>query len=251
MKALHSLVVPFFLFYILPLSAIDSYEVGDQLHVLAPSGLRIRTAPQNGEKTELIPYSGKIEGFSGKWIKVCYKFYKGYVFDGFLSHVPAPFLGKGNFAQYLQKRWQAITPKIDSSVVIEGMDLFFTRQSFQYYSRKAYLSEDYNPDDESFSLIIDNISKEETYLLLNAFFKYMITDTKELLQSRLEKSLDFDSEISYLTEEVVRQIIKSYETQSTIPEKLSWTIYSEACFVEIGYMSTKRGWKIFVNWAAC
>lgn len=265
MNALYAILTSLFLFSMPSLSALDSYNVGDQLYVLAPSGLRMRSAPQNGKKIELIPYSGKvivvevtekaikqtIEGLQGRWIKVRFKFNEGYVFDGFLSHIPAPLLGNDNFGQYLKAGWKAILPKTDSSLIIDGMEIFFTRQSFQYNGRKAYFTEDYNPDDESFTLTIENISKEEAYLLLHVFFRSMITNTKTLLRARAQASQDFDSAFAHLTEAEVNQKLQSYKNPSLIPEKLTWIMYCEQCFVEIGYTSTKKGWKIFVNRAAC
>ena len=100
-------------------SAIDVYSEGDELFVLATSGLRMREAPINGSSVTTIPYGEEVkilkieaydlreefrrtyDGISVTWPKVEYKGKVGYVFDGFLCRLPAPKLENTEFYQYL------------------------------------------------------------------------------------------------------------------------------------------------------
>lgn len=85
------------------------FELNDNFHVMASSGLRMRVTPElKGETILTIPYDGvaervdendygvleveEIKGFKvkGNWIKVRYDGKEGYVFDGFLTKFPLP-----------------------------------------------------------------------------------------------------------------------------------------------------------------
>jgi hypothetical protein len=85
------------------------FELNENFHVMAMSGLRMRATPELKGKTILtIPYDGivervdnddygvleieEIKGFKieGNWIKVRHDGKDGYVFDGFLTKFPLP-----------------------------------------------------------------------------------------------------------------------------------------------------------------
>lgn len=95
---------------------------GDQLNVLAPSGLNMRkVAGTKGKKITKLPYGAKVtvvkddtkrisfrvmefKGYyiEGFWVKVKYKNHIGYVFDGYLSKLPAPKKGENlSMKEYL------------------------------------------------------------------------------------------------------------------------------------------------------
>lgn len=72
-------------------------------YVYASSGLNLRTAPEtNGQIIKVIPFGDKveiieytenhqqIEWMEGVWVKVQHNGHEGYLFDGFLSHLPLP-----------------------------------------------------------------------------------------------------------------------------------------------------------------
>lgn len=79
---------------------------GQVLNVVAPSGLKLRIAPQKdastlriippGDKVEVINASeitsipDRISWMDGQWIYVEHRGVRGYVFDGFLSSLPMP-----------------------------------------------------------------------------------------------------------------------------------------------------------------
>ncbi len=76
---------------------------GDTLHVLAVSGLNLRATPEPaGKVIATVPYGGRVsvlevtarehlaENIKGRWIRARAGGKEGYVFDGFLSRLPAP-----------------------------------------------------------------------------------------------------------------------------------------------------------------
>lgn len=81
------------------------YKPGDQLYVLAKSGLNLRDKPsKNGRFLQIIPFGSttlvrqitnkeyQVEGISGYWVKVIADDREGYLFDGYLSSYPPPIL---------------------------------------------------------------------------------------------------------------------------------------------------------------
>ncbi len=106
MKAITSIFILFFA-ALLPLSAITQYKVGDELTVLAKSGLTLRSAAgTTGKKKTNLPFGTRVtvlaDGYktvkhsvtefkgyniSGYWVKVKAGVEEGWVFDGYLSHL--------------------------------------------------------------------------------------------------------------------------------------------------------------------
>jgi Bacterial SH3 domain len=104
MKTITSLFVLFFA-VVLPLAAINNYKAGDQLTVLAKSGLTLRSAAESkAKKKSNLPYgtvvtvlkegyktvkhsSTEFKGYTinGYWVKVKAGDEEGWVFDGYLS----------------------------------------------------------------------------------------------------------------------------------------------------------------------
>jgi hypothetical protein len=86
---------------------ISNIEIGNALNVTAESGLKMRTSPgldskvitviPFGEAVEILadfleePNTETIEWVEGTWRLVSYDEYEGYVFDGFLTHLPIPY----------------------------------------------------------------------------------------------------------------------------------------------------------------
>ena len=80
-----------------------SYKVGDNLYVLARSGLNLRAKPaKNGKFLQSISFGTtalvrqitdkefEADGISGFWVKVIADDREGYLFDGYLSSFPPP-----------------------------------------------------------------------------------------------------------------------------------------------------------------
>ncbi len=87
------------------LNANKTPTEGSTLQVLAPSGLKLRTAPtMNSGTITIMPHGAKVvliefdletdltrvDWIDGKWIKVSYKEYEGWAFDGFLTILNVP-----------------------------------------------------------------------------------------------------------------------------------------------------------------
>jgi len=84
------------------------FSNNETVYVTAPSGLTLREAPNvNARIIEIIPFgesisvvieesvemeSQRIDWIDGQWIKVSFEGEEGFVFDGFLSHLPVPVL---------------------------------------------------------------------------------------------------------------------------------------------------------------
>jgi hypothetical protein len=104
--------------------AVTGYRAGDELHVLAISGIKLRSAPGGEKVLAALPYAAKVtvaevlspaqpfeaEGIRGFWTKVKFKEQVGYVFDGFLSWLPAPDKTCTDLAAYAQKHFKPQGP---------------------------------------------------------------------------------------------------------------------------------------------
>ncbi len=127
------LAIAFTLSYIEQLPAINHYFEGDTLYVWAEGGLIIRdTNSISGKRIAVIPYGDKIEvlgstlyslpsdsikfiepwqdafqqqytGYylKGRWVRIKFQGIYGYVFDGYLSHFPAPHRGEYGYYEHL------------------------------------------------------------------------------------------------------------------------------------------------------
>lgn len=125
--------------FTLPASGISSYTKEDTLYVWAEGSLVIRdTSNANGHKISSVPYGKSVQVLESKlfdfyqdsiqisqawsdqdgqhynavylrgfWVKVSFNGLIGYVFDGYLSHFPAPILQKNgeneDIAEYIMR----------------------------------------------------------------------------------------------------------------------------------------------------
>jgi hypothetical protein len=103
-------------------SHVDSegfYKVGEKLNVLARSGLVLKDAPNSGVKTlGVVPYGEQVSvledkaekikfkmgGINGYWILAKYGDITGYIFDGFLSRLPAPPEDRYSLEHYVDEK---------------------------------------------------------------------------------------------------------------------------------------------------
>lgn len=105
MNQLRSLTI--LVLFLLSLSVIAkpvvSYKVGDNLYVLAKSGLNLRDKPsKNGRFLQTVAFGTiarvrqmtdkeyDVDGIPGYWVKVMADDREGYLFDGYLSSYPPP-----------------------------------------------------------------------------------------------------------------------------------------------------------------
>jgi len=181
----NGLIVLFACLLTVDIKAIDNYKSGDLLSVFAISGMNLRDAPK-GTVLQKMPYgttvraleskrSGsteRIEGIAGNWVRVSYNNMEGYVFDGFLSKLPAPADDIDGLADYTKRYFSPISNYIHLSYLdgfmgatASGTQLFWFGQDTLAFGNDYY----YEGSLEYMSLT--NISMEEGYLLLRALYK--------------------------------------------------------------------------------
>jgi len=95
------------------------YQIGEKRNVLARSGLNLKEAPTPSARTlKVVPYGERVfiaedknervpfeaEGISGHWVLVNYATETGYIFDGFLSKLPAPPNSCHDLMQYADQK---------------------------------------------------------------------------------------------------------------------------------------------------
>lgn len=175
--------------------AIRNYGSGQQLNVLAPSGMNLRDAPE-GNVLQRIPYGSQIktlqakstmhaktiEGIQGNWVKVEYNGKTGFLFDGFLSSLPAPELNSTNLHDYAMQRMRPMSALLeinhrrdDAEHAILSTQLFKLNADTVIYFIDAY----YEGSTEILSM--PDISLEEAYLIGKAIFNEVYETTlKEL-----------------------------------------------------------------------
>ena len=201
-----------FLFFLcltsLSTSAIDIYSEGDELFVLATSGLRMREAPVDGSSVVSIPYGAKVkvlkvveiesreefrrtyDGISGTWPKVEYKGKVGYVFDGFLCRLPAPKLEGERFYDYLSRALTPVTSKLPYTVISPDEGSYPTDQSsenlrvFKFGNSLAVYHTAQGFESYAEHIIFYGLSREEAYLLLKALHHDKMEQIKEELAGK-------------------------------------------------------------------
>ncbi len=99
------------------IKAASPYCDGDTLNCIALNGLKLREIPggkviasmQLGEtvivvsKRDALTKADTYENIDGRWIIVKYKAILGYIFDGYLSKMPAPSLQDSSMVEYLDR----------------------------------------------------------------------------------------------------------------------------------------------------
>ena len=168
-----------------------AYMKGDKLTVHAPSGLNMRaTKGSAGKKIVRIPYGAKVtiaadsterkafkvqefKGFNieGFWVKVTYNNKTGYVFDGYLSSLPAA--EKGNEIEwYLNTHFN----KDGNKTVTERTDWFGVKnQPKSWYQKyKAGITYTFNQGEAGSNNTseFDFISRRELYLIVKVLYDY-------------------------------------------------------------------------------
>ena len=164
--------------------SIQSYTAGQQLNVLASSGMNLRDAPK-GTVLQKIPYGARIktlqaksttnpetiEGIQGNWVKVEYNGAMGFLFDGFLSTLPAPEVNGANLHSYAKKWMNPLSEliEIDYHRYNMGPSVRAT-QLFKLKSDTIVYFSDVYCEGGTEILSIPTISLEEANLLARANF---------------------------------------------------------------------------------
>jgi hypothetical protein len=186
-------------------SAIDRYSAGDVLNVFALSGVNLRDAPR-GNVIEKLLYGSSIrvleskregtdetiEGVGGNWVRVQFNSSEGYIFDGFLSSLPAPQMAVNEIQQYASKNFKSIKfvtlSYIDGFLGGEGIDV----QMFKFNQDTIAYGIDYSWQGKTEYFSVPNISIEEAYLFLRAL--YRASYEKAIREWDNEESGEMDAE---------------------------------------------------------
>lgn len=166
--------------------AIGGYNVGDELFVHAPSGLKLRPAPNSNDALATLPYGAKlkvvqnkstanpkeVDGLKGYWAKVEFEGKQGFIFDGYLSFLPTPKAGCNNVKDYCKDFFTSTSKELLQSVSCDNE--IMDENTINLYSYKGRqivytLNQGYEWGGETLS--IENISIEEGYLLSKVLFK--------------------------------------------------------------------------------
>lgn len=201
------------LFLLLPCCAfaVQGYKNGDELNVLAQSGLKLRAEPNSDKTLATIPFGATVtvseepshdapfesNGIKGFWLKVKYKDKIGYVFDGLLSWLPAPDKSCKSLEDYANKNFKASTPKFVTNgygcANDEQLSLSFTTSRFfQYRNITLVFTEVTEHEGWLTSLTFSGgpfISLEEAWLIANIIY----TDDFKNCQERIQNDPDLKS----------------------------------------------------------
>jgi len=222
----------FSLFVFNAVYSIDSYESNETLNVLTISGIRLRDKPE-GNVLQTISYGSKVvtlesknynypktvEGIKGSWVKVRFNGNVGYVFDGFLSSLPAPSLSD-DLKSYLKREFKLLSSEMplaflrDNDLGPSGSNVIF----FEWKNQQGAYSEHFYYEGGGEYLSIPGVSIEEGYLLMRIIKRENIGHAK----TELAKFEGFDARpyeqfvlngISYYNagNGVVREIEDYYE----------------------------------------
>jgi len=167
------------------------YTPGDNLYVLAISGLNLREkADINGKLAVKVPYGSELtvlkdtakpvvfsfDNIDGHWVYADYKGKKGYIFDGYLSTLPAPELSEDSqypLLDYMHNLSESCGPPEQSE---EGGEGLMTSIEKYYFDNKctAEISVTYYwTDDPDFTQEVYTFPMvtrvEEGFILLKAF----------------------------------------------------------------------------------
>lgn len=246
----------------LPVFAVKGYQEGDTLHVLALSGLRLRDQP--GGKTVLatLPYGSTlvvqeaqpgdrnetVENIAGHWVLVSWQGQKGYLFDGFLSVLPAPSETIKSLSDYCDQYFKKKGPQIGLKT---GEEETTNDIGIQYYTYRELLVElrtNGYYESSSETMIIDpsyKVAPEELYLLLKAVYRSEIAESiRQIEKGAFKPGEDMES--------VTRNADKNY--YNFIPLKdcheVDYYLYSEVCFegLKIGQFSYMI---LIQRWGGC
>lgn len=171
----------------LPAFAITGYADGDELYVLALSGLKLRDKPHGDKVVATINYGDKLlvtgkptqdysfesEGIKGYWIKVTFGSKTGFVFDGFLSRYPAPEKSAKGLDDYATKSFKAMTKKTITGVsncFEQGTSTNYA-QFFQAKTGTVVVVEGDYYEGWTYELTLPSCTLEEGWLIARALFK--------------------------------------------------------------------------------
>lgn len=180
--------------------AIDSYQANESLNVLTLSGIKLRDKP-GGTVLQSVPYAAKVvtleaknnnfpvtvEGIKGSWVKVSFNDKIGYVFDGFLSRLPAPSLTDANLRVYVKREFKVLSEELPLSYLTNndsGNNVLF----LEWNGQKSAYENHFYYEGGGENLCIPGVSMEEAYLLVRIIER----DAYEFTLKEMEHPDNFD-----------------------------------------------------------
>jgi Bacterial SH3 domain len=219
-----------FLQSVLLVAQSSRFKDDETLHVWASSGLNMRSKPDaKAEKIATIPYGAKVvvlpnigvkipfeleefKGFvvKGYWLLVKYENTEGFVFDGFLSRLPAPTVSKNDtlgLEGYLNKCVGKIGDKFDFWVYdgVSGNEIRKARFKekieeksiagfIQKYNLNIQFKKSTDEGGPSFEIIGSELTLYEGYFLGKTFFFDAETDILKF--DKTQKTISSTQKIS-------------------------------------------------------
>jgi len=162
----------------------------------APKGVVLHKIPFGERIKALQPKSTTnqetIEDIQGNWVKVEYNGATGFLFDGFLSTLPAPELSNHDLLEYLEKKFTRISGLI-TTYAYETPEVGFESNSVALFglAKDTVAYSAFNQADrfQTENVAFPGVSAEETYLVARA----MLLDSYQLT-SDLVRSGELDEE---------------------------------------------------------
>ena len=187
--------------FLIPITffGIKEYSSGQLLNVLATSGMNLRDAPK-GAVLQKIPYGARIktlqaksttnpetiEGIQGNWVKVEYNGATGFLFDGFLSTLPAPELSNHDLFEYLKQNFTRISGLI-TTYAYETPEVGFESNSVALFGLAkdtiAYTAFDQADRFQTETVAFPGVSAEEAYLVARAMLLDSYQSTSDLVRN--------------------------------------------------------------------
>jgi len=184
--------------------AIENYQPHEALNVLTLSGIKLRDKP-GGSVIQSIPYAAKVttlegknnnfpvtvEGIKGAWVKVNFNDKIGYVFDGFLSRLPAPSLTDANLRAYVKREFKVLSEDLPLAYLTtndlgaSGNTVLF----LEWNGQKCAYENHFYYEGGGESLSIPGVSMEEAYLLIRIIER----EAYEYALKEMEHPEDFDN----------------------------------------------------------
>ena len=182
--------------------SIDSYQANEILNVLTISGIRLWDEPE-GNVLQKVPYGARVvtlesknfnypktmEGIKGAWVKVNFNGNVGYVFDGFLSGLPAPSLSD-DLQSYVKREFKLLSNEMplsfhkDDDIGSTGNDVLF----LEWKNRQCAYENHFYANGGGENLCIPGASMEEAYLLMRIIKR----DFYEVARKAAANSKGFD-----------------------------------------------------------
>jgi hypothetical protein len=216
-----TIVLIFLLQTVILVAQESRFKEGENIHVWASSGLNMRSKPDaKAEKLATIPYGAKVvvqpnigvkipfeveefKGFvvKGYWLLVKYDNTEGFVFDGFLSRLPAPIssIVIGDIDEYLDQKIEKVGSryelKIWDSTIEKDRKLKANEKvdddkisSFKQKYKQGIVYESTGGEvSGGYTIELPNITLYEGYFLIKTFSYF--PDSDAINYNKQEKSI--------------------------------------------------------------